>query len=161
MSLINLINNQEKLNRIFKKNSVLLAYIFGSTARGQDTFLSDIDIAVLFSNKVKKRSYSEKILKLADEISEIIKGKEIDIVCLNEASPFLKHRAVFYGKPIFVSNPKLKREFELCVLQEYEDFKYYLERSYKVMADHLNKGIFGKAPFPPKKEKMFLKYVNR
>lgn len=158
---MNFFKHQKKLNKIFRKNQVVLAYLFGSVARKKMTSLSDIDIAVLFSEKVKKDEYFDKRLELATKIGQVLKGKEIDIVCLNEAPPLLKHRAVFYGICIFTVNSKLKRDFEFRVLQEYEDFNYYLERSYKAMEKHLKKGIFGKALLSPKQEKSFLKYVNR
>jgi len=153
--------NKEKLDKIFKKNQVVLAYLFGSAARKKLTPLSDIDVAVLFSDKVKKEEYFDKRLKLAEEIDKALGIYKTEVVCLNEAPPLLKHRVVFEGISIYVSNLTLKRNFELQVLQEYEDFNYYLEKSYKIMERHLKEGVFGKAPLPPKKEKSFLKYVNR
>jgi predicted nucleotidyltransferase len=155
---MNLLKNQEKLNKIFKENQVLLAYLFGSAARGKITSLSDIDIAVLFLEKVRRDDYFSKRLKLASEIDKALGVYKTEIVCLNEAPPLLKHRAVFYGILIFVSDSKLKRNFELRVLEEYEDFNYYLERSYGVMKKHLKEGTFGKASLSPKKEKSFVKY---
>jgi predicted nucleotidyltransferase len=95
-----------------------LAYLFGSAARGKMGPLSDVDIAVLFSKKVKKEKYFDKQLNLASEIDKALKIYKTEVICLNEAPPLLKHRAVFFGIPIFISNSKLKREFEFKVLQE-------------------------------------------
>ncbi len=152
---------KEELKKIFKENRVVLAYLFGSATREKKRPLSDIDIAVLFSKKVKKDNYFDKRLKLALEIDKILGIYKTEIICLNEASPLLKHRAVFYGIPIYISNSKLKREFELRILQEYEDFNYYLERSYQTLRKHIKEGVFGKAPLSPKAEKSFSKYVSR
>jgi len=58
--------HQIELERIFKKEEVILAYLFGSAARKKVGPLSDIDIAVLFSEKVKKDDYFDKRLKLAE-----------------------------------------------------------------------------------------------
>jgi len=106
--------------------------------------LSDIDIAVLFSEKIKSNDYFDKRLKLASEIEGILGVCKIEIISLNEAPPLLKHRAIFYGIPIFISDQKLKRIFEFQVLQEFEDFKYHLETSFKIMRRQIKKGTFGK-----------------
>jgi predicted nucleotidyltransferase len=148
--------NKKKLEKIFKKEGVVLAYLFGSAARGKMGPLSDVDIAVLFSKKVKKDEYFDKQLKLALEIDEALKIYKTEVICLNEAPPLLKHRAVFFGIPIFISNSKLKREFEFRVLQEYEDFSYHLETAYNIMRRQIKEGSFGKPlisiyPKPPKK----------
>ena len=46
---------KEKLSPIFKKRQVALAYLFGSHANGRVTPLSDVDIAVVFSDKASKK----------------------------------------------------------------------------------------------------------
>ena len=134
---------KEKLNKIFKENQVILAYLFGSAAREKMGPLSDIDIAVLFLDKVKKEDYFDKRLKLASEIDRVLGVYKTEVICLNESPPLLKHRAVFYGVPIFISDLKLKRVFELRILQEYEDFKYHLETSFKIMERQIKEGAFG------------------
>lgn len=134
---------QEKLNKIFKENQVILAYLFGSAARKKMAPLSDIDIAVLFSKKVKEDDYFDRRLKLASKVDEVLGLYKTEVICLNEAPPLLKHRAVFYGAPIFISDSKLKRIFELRVLQEYEDFKYHLETSFRIMKRQIKEGTFG------------------
>lgn len=161
---LNAVRNQKFLNgvnKIFKKNQVGLAYLFGSQARGTMGPLSDIDIAVLFAKKVKKDNYFDKRIKIASEIDRILKTYKTEVICLNEATPFLKHRVVYRGVPIYVSNLKLQRNFELQVLQEYEDFNYHLETSFKIMERQIKEGLFGKAPLSPKEKRYFSKYVNR
>lgn len=150
------VKNKGKLNKIFNKNQVILAYLFGSAARGKTTPLSDVDIAVLFSEKVKRDDYSDKRLKLASEIDRAIGIYKTEVVCLNESPPLLKHQVIFYGTPIFISNSELKRNFEFQVLQEYEDFKYHLEVSYKIIARQIKEGTFGKPRISP-----FSKYLQK
>jgi len=152
---------QEKLNKIFKENHIVLAYLFGSAAGKKMGPLSDIDIAVLFSDRIKKEKYFDKRLKLALEIDGVLGVYKTEVICLNEAPPLLKHRAVFYGISIYVSSPELKREFELRVLQEYEDFNYFLKKSYETTKKHIKEGVFGRAPLSPKAERSFSKYVSR
>ena len=141
--------NKKNLEKIFKKEGVVLAYLFGSAARGETGPLSDVDIAVLFSGKVKENDYFDKRLRLSSKINEILGIFKTEVVVLNQVPPLLKHRAVFYGISIFGSNPKLRRDFELRVLQEYEDFNYHLETAYRIMRKHIYKGTFGKPLISP------------
>jgi len=133
-----------------------LAYLFGSAAREKIGPLSDLDVATLFSEKVKEKEYFEKRLKLASKIDQVLKVYKTQVICLNEAPPLLKHRAVFYGILIFVLDKKLKRDFEFRVLQEYEDFKYHLETAYKIMKKQIKEGSFGKPLISP-----FSKYLQK
>jgi len=98
---------QEKLNEIFKENQVILAYLFGSVAQGRISPLSDIDIAILFSEKIRKEDYFDKELRLATKIGKLFKINRVDIINLETTrSPLLKQRAVLKGKPIFIVDKK-------------------------------------------------------
>lgn len=147
--------NKKQLEKIFEEEGAVLAYLFGSATRRKMGPLSDVDIAVLFSGKVKKDDYFAKRLKLASKIDEALGIYKTEVICLNDAPPLLKHRVVFYGIVIFVSDLHLKRNLELQALQEYEDFKYHLETGYKIMGKQIKEGAFGKAPLSPKEEKIF------
>ena len=133
-----------KLNKIFKRNKVILAYLFGSAAREKTGPLSDVDIAVLFSERIKKDDYFDKRLKLASEIDRALGVYKTEVICLNESPPLLKHEAVFRGILIFAKDFDSKREFELRVLQEFEDFKYHLETANEIMRKQIKMGTFGK-----------------
>lgn len=78
---------QKKLNKVFKQNQVLLAYLFGSEARGTSHKESDVDIGVLFNKKVDPKDYLKLEGKLIEFFSEIHPKKEINVVNLNIASP--------------------------------------------------------------------------
>ena len=43
---------------LFKKEEVVLAFLFGSQAKGSAHKESDIDIAVLFDKKIKSKDFS-------------------------------------------------------------------------------------------------------
>lgn len=145
--------HQKDLEKLFRKEEAILAYLFGSAVEEKTGPLSDIDIAVLFSEKVKRGNYFDKRLKLALRIDKILKTSEIEVICLNEAPPLLKHRAIFYGISIFAIDSNLKRDFEFRTLQEYEDFNYHLKTGYKIMEKQIKERVFGKAPLSPKQEK--------
>jgi len=62
---------------------VVLAYLFGSEAKGLSHQESDIDIAVLFDKKADPKDYLRKEGALIGYFSEIFPKKEINIVNLN------------------------------------------------------------------------------
>ena len=82
----------EVLHRVFERyDRIVLAYLFGSLARGQETGLSDVDIAVLLEDL--PTDLLGFTLKLMDELSVIL-GDRVDLVFLNEAPPLLRHQLI-------------------------------------------------------------------
>jgi len=71
-STMNKFSNQ-KLKRIFKKNKVIFAYLFGSQAKGKIAKLSDIDIAVFLNEKINSQKYFDLKLKLMGEIMDFLR----------------------------------------------------------------------------------------
>lgn len=150
--------NKTKLNKIFKKNHVVLAYLFGSAIRGKMTPLSDIDFAVLFSDNVKEKDYLKKELFLAYEIGKIFKIDQVDIVNLKTAkSPLLKYNIFFKGKSIYNKDKKKQFEMEKSAMKEYEDTKNLRAVQDYYLYKHIKEGTFGKASLSPKQEKRLLK----
>jgi predicted nucleotidyltransferase len=136
---------QKKLNEIFKENQVVFAYLFGSAAQGKTGPLSDIDMAILFSEKIRKEDYFNKELRLATEIGKLFKIDRVDIINLETTrSPLLKQRAVLKGKPIFVADKKKKFALERKILQEYENTKHLRKVQNEIMRRQIKEGTFGK-----------------
>ena len=136
---------QKQLNKIFKNHQVVLAYLFGSVARKRTGPLSDIDIAVLFSDKVKKDDYFDQELSLATEIGKLLKVDRVDIVNLKTVkNPLLQHDIIFEGKPILVEDEKLRFEIENQIMKEYEDTKHLREVQNRIMREQIKEGTFGK-----------------
>lgn len=113
---INLINNNLK-----KDKSILLVYVFGSEVKGRTNKYSDIDIAVLFDNKVKEKEYTDRQIAIITNLSEILK-KEIDVVVLNRASLFLKYHILKEGVKIYERPDRNEHNFEAKAVIDYFDF---------------------------------------
>lgn len=156
---MNLVKYQRQLNKIFQSHQVVLAYVFGSAARGKAGPLSDIDIAVLFSDKVKREDYFDRELSLATEIGKLLKVGQVDIVNLKTVSnPLLEHDIVFEGKPILVKDEKLRFEIENQIMKEYEDTKHLREVQNRIMREQIKEGTFGKPLISPHRSKVLEKY---
>lgn len=144
-----------KLAGIFKENQVVLAYLFGSAVGNKMTTLSDIDIAVLFSDRVKKENYFDKRLKIASKIDRVLKINKTEVLCLNQAPPLLKHEAVFKGVLLFSKDKERQFRIENQVMKEYEDTRYLREIQTKIMKEQIKKGVFGKPLIVP-----YSKYIQ-
>ena len=105
-----------------RHHSILFAYLFGSYAVGEQTAMSDIDIAIFVENK-KGISFSEKLL-LHGDCCRALKRNDIDILVLNTTKNlFLLEDIICDGKVIYNSNQDLLDEFELKTLHKIFDFK--------------------------------------
>ena len=114
--------------QIFESHpEVKLAYLFGSTARGNRGPMSDYDFAV-FLNEKDKREIARIRFQLMDELSRALGTDKVDIVMLDSAvSPELKYNILQEGKLIFEREP-FRVLVEPRILNEYFDFNLLLRR---------------------------------
>ena len=116
----------KKLAMLFESEKrVLVAYLFGSYARGLETPRSDVDIAVLLS-EVPERPL-EYYLYLERELAKVLE-MDVDLVFLNEAPPLLKYQVIKYGRLLFSRDERVRVMFEAKSLCEYLDFSRVLRR---------------------------------
>ena len=152
----------EQLHILFQKHNIALAYVFGSVARGTEGPSSDIDIAVLFDERVPMELQSEREFGLANSISHVLKRERVDVVNLGRIrSPLLKHRAVFLGRPIFVADGRLRVRFEKQVLEAYEDTKHLRHVAYTTMRQHIREKTFGNGVLSPREKHIIQKHAIR
>ena len=119
---------EKELTEYFSsKDSIILAYLFGSTVRGDTGRLSDVDIGVLLDEKLSKKDRFDLELKLMGEIAALIKKNKIDLVVLNEAPLLLAYNIIKNG--IILKSSETERvKFETKLLSMYMDEKYYIKR---------------------------------
>lgn len=124
-----------KLRNIFSKNkTVIAAYLFGSKISGSDRLGSDIDLAVVVSDRDKCQE-----MDLLPEISSISFPAEIDLSVVDlSSSPFFLYQIVKKGVCIYENNKVERISFEAKVLHLYYDsqhmrdiYNYYLDKSIK------------------------------
>lgn len=130
-----LVEEETDLAHIFAKRGVILAYLFGSHARGEAGPLSDVDIAVLFQPDMPAETRFEALLKLMGDLAPFF-DKEVEIVDLQDASPLLRHRVYYDGRLLYAAGEKVRIAFETKALRDYIDTqplrslkkKYILQR---------------------------------
>lgn len=119
---------EKELKKYFSnKDSIILAYLFGSTVRGDTGRLSDIDIGVLLDENISKKDRFDMELKIISEIAILINKNKIDLVVLNETPLLLSYNIIKTGF-ILKSSEIERMKFETKILDEYLDQKYYINR---------------------------------
>ena len=116
------------LKKYFEKEpSVILAFLFGSFAKGKEMEESDFDVAVYLKEK-NKDSRRDKIWF---EISRIIK-KDVDLICLNDAPATLISNIFKTGIPLKIGDKKLYWELYLKISSEAEEFLEFVEDYWRI-----------------------------
>jgi predicted nucleotidyltransferase len=97
---------------------VLLAYVFGSLARGDASDGSDADVAVLAAREL---SLDERT-RLGEQLGRAIGfERPVDLVDLRSASPVLAAEVVRDGERIVERDPLVRFDFEMGAIRRFED----------------------------------------
>src|SRR3989344_5092701 len=103
-----------KLKKYFsERDDILMAFLFGSQAKGLARSESDIDIAIYLKTQSGDMDFESE-----DEIwldLERILGKKVDLVILNREPAGVAFAAINSGKEICAKNPGLRTKFVLLV----------------------------------------------
>jgi hypothetical protein len=109
------------------KDEVILAYLFGSVAKGEFNRLSDVDVAVLLDENLTKQEMFDLELKIIDDIVGILKIDDIDLTIMNLAPLTLNNNIIKQGY-ILKSDENKRVHFETYLMSRYLDEKYYRKR---------------------------------
>jgi predicted nucleotidyltransferase len=112
-------------------DDIAFAFLFGSSARGEATALSDVDIAIYFTGAVD----FYRINGVRQDLSELL-GTETDIVVLNNAAPVIRMQVLKKGTLIVDLDRRLYNEFFVNTVKEYDDLK----RTRKDIEDKILRG---------------------
>lgn len=105
------------------KKKIPFAFLFGSWARGKQTPLSDIDMAIFF----KDMRESEKI-KVEHQLS-LLFDEQVNVLRLEDEyiSPLIKLNAL-NGIPVIINDEDLLNRFILSIIYIAEEHKKILNR---------------------------------
>lgn len=114
---------------------VIVAYVFGSAARGQLRPASDLDVAVLMavppvapgSTGAGRPTLSSLRSGLQADLQEAA-HRTVDLVVLNHASPDLTHRVLRDGVLLIERDRSARIRFEVEARNQYFDVLPFLNR---------------------------------
>jgi len=120
-SLGDLEQYQPALDEAFSRHAVVLAYLYGSQARGDAGPISDVDVAVLFGPDVPESERFNRVLCLIGELGSVFHRNDVYVVDLAEASPLLRHRVYYDGRVLYCTDDAIRVRFETTALRDYVD----------------------------------------
>ena len=115
------------LTEYFTQNEkVIMAFLYGSYAKGTALADSDVDIAVYLANGYSKNDVDQ----IWDELSALIK-MDVELLILNEAKESIGWSAV-RGKALVIKDWKLYLKYMLSVSFDAMDFQNVVEDIWKM-----------------------------
>jgi len=105
-----------------KEENIILAYIYGSTAREKEHPFSDIDIAILL-----KEPSIDKTIKIHSILTDSL-GEKVDTLLLNLAPPILRYQVIKNGIRIISKNEEARIAFESRALSEGLDENFLITK---------------------------------
>jgi predicted nucleotidyltransferase len=121
-------------------DDVVLAYLFGSHARGQAWAHSDVDIAVLLENHPDDDQCFDMRLEVIGGLMDLLDTDDVDVLILNQAYPALRYAVLRDGILLFCRDRQAMIEFRVRALNEYLDFKPILKRHERAILEKARKG---------------------
>lgn len=119
---------------------IVFAFLFGSRARGEARPDSDWDIAIYLRQDLSAEQRFRLRLRLAGDLEDL---GEVDVVILNDAPPFLAHRAIM-GERLLVRDPTTLVRFSVRTVAMSEDGRYWRELHRGARLKRLQEGTFGR-----------------
>lgn len=98
---------------------VAAAFLFGSQARGTPDADSDIDIAILPKHDAPPDHL--RSLRYANDLMNLLRRPDIDVVMLDRAPPLLLHRVARDGEVLCATSNTVVAEFVIRAMQQFED----------------------------------------
>jgi predicted nucleotidyltransferase len=126
--------------RLAGEADVLVAYLFGSQARGTPTALSDVDVAVLLAP-----GWSfDRHLELIDVIGEVVSPARADVVVLNNAPVALGYRVLKDGQRLVVNDEGARVRHWVETVDRYLDMAPLRRTLDRGLRHRLEEGRFGR-----------------
>lgn len=109
---------EQRLGRLvplLEQEGVLLAYLFGSLARG--SMAQDVDLALLMPEETPA-------FRLRQAITDCLGSQRLDLVDLRRASPRLRFEIISTGRSLYAADEEQRLQYELATLRLYHDTAY-------------------------------------
>jgi predicted nucleotidyltransferase len=125
-----------RLIPLFKKEEVLLAYVFGSLSRDQTGH--DVDLAIL--------TRTGPAFPLRAAITDCLGTERVDLVDLRRASLVLRFEILRSGRLLYTADPLLSDRFELDTLHLYRDAAWLRRRQREYLQERMERWSSGMKP---------------
>lgn len=133
--------NISALKKYFSdKSNILAVYLFGSRAKKYAGKISDWDIAVYFKPAGEKNEVewedTDKVYpeenKIWDDLVDILKTDNIDLVVLNRVPSSIAASAISEGIPLIIKDSTVLIDFMLLTMRQAEDYCGFVDSYYEI-----------------------------
>ena len=114
---------------------IVLAYLFGSEARGEAAAGSDVDVGVLAMSPLDLLA-----LGTLQETLSLATGRQVDVVDLSAAPPLLLGEVAREGVPFLVKDREAQLDFELDALRRWEDTRFLRRQQQELLRERALRG---------------------
>jgi predicted nucleotidyltransferase len=135
-----------ELKRLLEGHGVILAYLYGSQARGVAGPLSDVDVAVLFQPQLAAKERWHRRLTLTAGLTSVFHRSDVFVADLAEATPLLKNEVRREGQVLYCADEDVRVEFEVQALREFEDTKLLRRIQQLYLLERIERGELGHYP---------------
>ncbi len=112
---------EKKIKQFFaSKEGIVSVHLFGSQAKGLAREKSDVDCAILFQKNNVPNTLD--LMQIRESLTDVL-NKEVDLVCLNTASPIIAMQIYRYGKVLFKNDFKQYAQYIIDLFTDYFDLK--------------------------------------
>lgn len=124
-----------------RQPEVLVAYLFGSAARGRPGPLSDVDVAVLLAEDSDRTG---RRLDLIGDLAAAAGTDEVDLVVLNEAPNELAFRVIRDGRVLLCRDERARVRHRVRTILEYLDLEPLRRALAEGLRRRLAEGTYGR-----------------
>jgi uncharacterized protein len=129
---------------LVRRPEVFDGYLFGSSARGDATAHSDVDVAVYVDPSALDRPGFGLAAEIAADLGSAMGRNDLDIVVLNHAPPVLYHRVLRDGVRLIARDLAATTVREGQALSRYCDYVPQLRKIESAHRERVTSGKFGR-----------------
>jgi uncharacterized protein len=130
-------------NYFRRQADVIVAYLFGSVARGQSTSMSDVDIAILLDHAANPELLLERQIALLTDLDPLV-DLEVQLTLLNDAPPLLAYQVIRDGLLLHQRSPSERVAFQVTAMKQYFDIQPMLTFHNNALRRQLQEAGFGR-----------------
>ena len=127
-----------------QRHDVVLAYLYGSQARGTAGPLSDVDVAVLFRSELPSDERFRQLLAVMGEFMDIFQREDVFVADLDDATPLLRFEVYREGRLLYCQDDAIRVKFLTEALRDFEDTRPLRQLQHHYLLQSVADGTFGR-----------------
>jgi uncharacterized protein YutE (UPF0331/DUF86 family)/predicted nucleotidyltransferase len=134
---------QQALDEILERHGVVLAYLYGSQARGDVGPLSDVDVAVQFTPNLPRRERFSRTARLISDLCQLLQRDDVYVVDLDGIPPLLCHRIYISHRLLYCPDDAVRVAFETRALRQYVATRPLRRIRWRYVRHRITQGRYG------------------